>query len=210
MEAEGCGEVGAADAGGRQDVEMRRVRGGSRGARVERGGIGGRGGRLDDGQQAGRVAGDRLPHRPDVPDEHAGVPAEVAGGEVARGRLGVGLLDEAAGAAELRVRAEVDDVAALDVAEARGGVVGDDADGDDGARGGGGREAVREDEAEGRGVRHDLGGRQKGGHALRVARGDEAAGKGAGGGRVAAAGFADDVLRGQVVAGLARGVGQGG
>ena len=84
-------------------------------------------------EHGGLVLGERFEDGAGLPDEDAGVPVEVAGGQVPGGRCGVGFF------AELFLRRNAGGVAlgdlergaALDVAEALGRVVGGDAEGDD-------------------------------------------------------------------------------
>src|SRR5690606_22357985 len=158
------------------------VAGGERGADcrqagVERGGVGGEG-FFDHGH---------------APDKHAGIPEVGAGLEVGLGDLELGFFNEALDGVNLAAGYFLPDGAALDVAEAGGGLGRRDADGDHHGRGRGGGEGGLEIGLIGLGVVDDVVGGQDGEHALRVARADDGGGQTDGGGGVAADGLNDDV-----------------
>jgi hypothetical protein len=157
----------------------------------------------DESGQLRRVLGQLAHDGRDGPDEHAGVPPEVALTEERVGHLRVRFLPETTHLEDVGVAPQLPPL--LDVAEPGAGPRRLDSDGDE--RSGGCRlpRAGPQVAAEGRGVADEVVGGQDGHDGLRVAAQDEAHAKGHGRGGVSLGRLGHDVLRRQLPAGLAHG-----
>lgn len=132
------------------------------------------------------------------PDEHAGVPAVIAGGEVGDGTFEGGFLDELEGVEEGGGAGEVGEGSAgVDVAVAGGGFVGLDADGDHDGLGGGEVEGIGEHLLEACGIGDDVIGGEDGHDGVWRACADDGGAEGDGGAGIATDGFGDDVAGGE-------------
>ncbi len=203
------------DAGGALHEGVVDADGGELGELAGEGGgdVGGGANFVDEIGELGAVAAELCDDGGDAPDEHAGVPGEVARFEEFFGELGIWLFAKAhdfvggdffgkvgGGAA----------FAALNVAVAGAGPGGLDADGDEGAGGGGEFGGAGHDAAVFCGVGDELIGGEDDHGGFGISGGDPADAEGYGGGGVALGGFGEDIFCGEIGEGGADGVFLGG